>query len=167
MRYSRVGKDLGFTNAEMRKSLMLNTDKIGDRIVSSMPAAGAVRWFGTTPPDLSLVARSKGTDWIYTYLHAFYKDKSRPFGVNNKILTNASMPDVLWDLRQNQPSEDFDQSVRDIANFLDYVGEPVKLIRVNLGYKVLGFLLVLLVLSYLLKREYWKDVKYGKWRARN
>jgi len=167
MRYNRIGKDLGISDADVEKNLMFSGDKIGDPITSSMSSKGAVKWFGTTPPDLSLVSRSKGVDWIYTYLRSFYKDESRPFGVNNKILVNASMPDVLWELKQNKSAEDFDQDVRDITNFLDYVGEPAKLVRVDLGYKVLAFLFVLFILSYLLKKEYWKDVKYGKWRAKD
>ncbi|MBT6757436.1 MAG: cytochrome c1 [Candidatus Jacksonbacteria bacterium] len=167
MRYNRIGKDLNISDADVEKSLMFNGKKIGDKVTSSMSDAGAVKWFGTTPPDLSLVSRSKGVDWIYTYLRGFYKDDTRPFGVNNKILVNASMPDVLWELKQNKSAEDFDQDVRDITNFLDYVGEPAKLVRVDLGYKVLGFLFVLFILSYLLKKEYWKDVKYGKWRAKD
>jgi len=167
MRYNRIGKDLGISDAAVEKNLMFNGEKIGDKITSSMSEKGAVQWFGTTPPDLSLVSRSKGVDWIYTYLRSFYKDESRPFGVNNKILINASMPDVLWGLKQTKSAEDFDQDVRDVTNFLDYVGEPAKLIRVDLGYKVMGFLFVLFILSYLLKKEYWKDVKYGKWRAKD
>ena len=167
MRYNRIGKDLNISYADMEKNLMFSSDKIGENIISSMPKQGAIKWFGTTPPDLSLVSRSKGVDWIYTYLRSFYKDESRPFGVNNKILVNASMPDVLWDLKQNKSTEDFDQDVRDITNFLDYVGEPAKLVRVDLGYKVMAFLFVLFILSYLLKKEYWKDVKYGKWRAKD
>ncbi len=167
MRYNRIGKDLNISVADVEKHLMFNTNKIGDTIVSSMSKEGAVKWFGGTPPDLSLVARSKGTDWIYTYLRSFYKDESRPFGVNNKILINASMPDVLWNLKQSKTEADFNQDLRDITNFLDYVGEPAKLVRVKLGYKVLGFLFILLILSYLLKKEYWKDVKYGKWRAKD
>ncbi|MEO1917661.1 MAG: cytochrome c1 [Candidatus Thioglobus sp.] len=167
MRYNRIGKDLNISDADVEKNLMFSGDKIGETITSSMSKAGAEKWFGTTPPDLSLVSRSKGVDWIYTYLRSFYKDESRPFGVNNKILVNASMPDVLWGLKQNKSAEDFDQDVRDITNFLDYVGEPAKLVRVDLGYKVLAFLFVLFILSYLLKKEYWKDVKYGKWRAKD
>ena len=127
---------------------------------------GTAKWFGSTPPDLSLVARSKGTDWIYTYLRGFYEDDSKVFGVNNKVLENASMPDVLWSLKEGRPEIEFDQDVRDITNFLDYVGEPAKLIRTSLGVWVLLFLGVLLVLTYLLKKEYWKDVKYGIWRPR-
>lgn len=166
MRYSRIGTDLDISVADVKKNLMFNADRIGAPIVSSMSKKGAVQWFGETPPDLSLIARSRGTNWIYTYLRGFYKDPSRPFGVNNKVLTNASMPDVLWHLKQNKSKHDFNQDVRDITNFLDYVAEPAKLIRVNLGYKVLGFLSILLILAYLLKKEYWKDVKYGKWRAK-
>jgi len=167
MRYNRIGKDLNISDADVEKNLMFNSKKIGDQVISSMPDEGAIKWFGVTPPDLSLVARSKGTDWIYTYLRSFYKEESRPFGVNNKILVNASMPDVLWELKQSKSADDFDQDVRDITNFLDYVGEPAKLVRVDLGYKVMGFLFILFILSYLLKKEYWKDVKYGKWRAKD
>ncbi|MBA5248820.1 MAG: cytochrome c1 [Gammaproteobacteria bacterium] len=165
---NEIGKNLKkATDKMVEKDLMFNADKIGSPITSSMSKVGAIKWFGTTPPDLSLVARSKGTDWIYTYLRSFYADKSRPFGVNNHVLANASMPDVLWELKKNKSTEDFDSVVRDITNFLDYVGEPAKLVRVDLGYKVLGFLFILFILAYLLKKEYWKDVKYGKWKAKN
>ena len=114
-----------------------------------------------------LVSRSKGTDWIYTYLRSFYDDDERIFGVNNTVLVNASMPDVLWSLRESQSESEFDNSVRDISNFLDYVGEPAKLIRLQLGKWVLLFLGILFILVYLLKKEYWKDVKYGIWRPRD
>jgi len=83
------------------------------------------------------------------------------------VLENASMPDALWSLREGQSEEAFDSDVRDITNFLDYVGEPAKLIRTDLGKKVLFFLAILFVLAYLLKKEYWKDVKYGIWRKRD
>lgn len=167
MRYNRIGKDLNMSDTQVKKDLMFNTEKIGDPVISSMSEKGAIKWFGTTPPDLSLVARSKGTDWIYTYLNSFYADDSGLFGVNNKVLVNASMPDVLWKLKKTKSPEAFDQDVRDITNFLDYVGEPAKLVRIDLGFKVLGFLFVLFILAYLMKKEYWKDVKYGKWRAKD
>jgi ubiquinol-cytochrome c reductase cytochrome c1 subunit len=146
---------------------MFAGNKTGETITSAMPEDAAASWFGGVPPDLSLVARSKGTDWIYTYLRSFYEDESRIFGVNNKVLVNASMPDALWSLRKSQSEEGFDNSVRDITNFLDYVGEPAKLIRLKLGKWVLLFLGILFVLTYLLKKEYWKDVKYGIWRSRD
>lgn len=166
MRYNRIGKDLNISDADIAKNLMFNGEKTGDTIVSSMPEAGANEWFGTTPPDLSLTARARGVDWIYTYLRGFYQDDSRPYGVNNHVLENASMPDVLWQLKQDQSEEKFDQDIRDITNFLDYVAEPAKLVRVDIGIKVLGFLFILFIFTYLLKLEYWKDVKYGKWRAK-
>jgi len=167
MRYNRIGEDLGLSDELVAENLMFSGNKLGETITTAMPEDAAAKWFGVTPPDLSLVARSKGTDWIYTYLRSFYEDESRIFGVNNSVLVNASMPDVLWSLKQGQPEANFDQNVRDITNFLDYVGEPAKLIRLKLGKWVLLFLGILFILAYLLKKEYWKDVKYGIWRPRD
>ena len=167
MRYNRIAKDLNLSEDQVAKNLMFAGKKTGEAITTAMPNEGASKWFGGVPPDLSLVARSKGTDWIYTYLRSFYADESRIFGVNNKVLINASMPDVLWSLREEQSEAEFDNSVRDITNFLDYVGEPAKLIRLKLGKWVLLFLGILFILVYMLKKEYWKDVKYGVWRPRD
>ena len=167
MRYNRIGADLGLSDELITENLMFAGNKPGETMVTAMPEGAASKWFGGVPPDLSLVARSKGTDWIYTYLRSFYNDEARIFGVNNKVLVNASMPDVLWSLREAQSEAEFDNSVRDITNFLDYVGEPAKLIRLQLGKWVLLFLGVLFVLTYMLKKEYWKDVKYGVWRRRD
>jgi len=167
MRYNRIAQDLNLSDSLVAEHLMFAGEKPGETITTAMPKEGAAKWFGGTPPDLSLVARSKGTDWIYTYLRGFYEDDSKVFGVNNKVLENASMPDVLWSLKEEKSEAEFDQDVRDITNFLDYVGEPAKLIRTSLGVWVLLFLSVLLVLTYLLKKEYWKDVKYGIWRPRD
>ena len=167
MRYNRIAKDLNLSDSLVAEHLMFAGEKPGETITTAMPKEGAAKWFGVTPPDLSLVARAKGTDWIYTYLRGFYEDDSKVFGVNNKVLENASMPDVLWSLKEEKPEAEFNQDVRDITNFLDYVGEPAKLIRTSLGVWVLLFLGVLFVLTYLLKKEYWKDVKYGIWRPRD
>ena len=167
MRYNRIAKDLNLSDSLVAEHLMFAGEKPGETITTAMPKEGAAKWFGGTPPDLSLVARAKGTDWIYTYLRGFYKDDSKVFGVNNKVLENASMPDVLWSLKESKSETEFNQDVRDITNFLDYVGEPAKLIRTSLGVWVLLFLGVLFVLTYLLKKEYWKDVKYGIWRPRD
>ena len=167
MRYNRIAQDLNLSDSLVAEHLMFAGEKPGETITTAMPKEGAAKWFGGTPPDLSLVARAKGTDWIYTYLRGFYEDDSKVFGVNNKVLENASMPDVLWSLKEGKSEAEFDQDVRDITNFLDYVGEPAKLIRTSLGVWVLLFLGVLLVLTYLLKKEYWKDVKYGIWRPRD
>jgi len=167
MRYNRIAKDLNLSDSLVSEHLMFAGDKPGETITTAMPKEVAAKWFGGPPPDLSLVARAKGTDWIYTYLRGFYKDDSRVFGVNNKVLENASMPDALWSLKEKKPEAEFNQDVRDITNFLDYVGEPAKLIRTELGFWVLLFLGVLFVLTCLLKKEYWKDVKYGIWRPRD
>jgi len=167
MRYNRIAQDLNLSDSLVAEHLMFAGEKPGETITTAMPKEGAAKWFGGTPPDLSLVARSKGTDWIYTYLRGFYEDDSKVFGVNNKVLESASMPDVLWSLKEEKPEAEFNQDVRDITNFLDYVGEPAKLIRTSLGIWVLLFLSVLLILTYLLKKEYWKDVKYGIWRPRD
>ena len=122
MRYNRIGNDLGLSDELVAQNLMFAGSKPGEAMVTAMPKNAASKWFGGVPPDLSLVARSKGTDWIYTYLRSFYEDKSRIFGVNNKVLVNASMPDALWSLKESQSEAEFDNSVRDITNFLDYVG---------------------------------------------
>ena len=167
MRYNRIGSDLGLSDELVKQNLMFAGNKPGETMVTAMPEDAASKWFGGVPPDLSLVARSKGTDWIYTYLRSFYEDESRIFGVNNKVLANASMPDALWSLKDTQSETEFDNSVRDITNFLDYVSEPAKLIRLRLGKWVLLFLGVLFILVYMLKKEYWKDVKYGVWRRRD
>jgi ubiquinol-cytochrome c reductase cytochrome c1 subunit len=167
MRYNRIAKDLGLSDSDVAENLMFAGEKVGEPITTAMPEDAASKWFGGVPPDLSLVARSKGTDWIYSYLRSFYDDDSKLFGVNNKVLANASMPDILWSIKESQSEAEFNQSVRDITNFLDYVGEPAKLIRTGLGVWVLSFLVLLFVLSYLLKKEYWKDVKYGIWRSRD
>ncbi len=167
MRYNRIAKDLDLSDSAVAENLMFAGEKVGDLITTAMPEDAASKWFGGTPPDLSLVARSKGTNWIYSYLRGFYADDSKIFGVNNKVLANASMPDALWSLKESQSEAEFAQSARDITNFLDYVGEPAKLIRTGLGAWVLSFLTLLLVLSYFLKKEYWKDVKYGIWRSRD
>ncbi len=167
MRYSRLAQDLELNKELISKNFIFNERKIGDTIISAMPKDDSANWFGIAPPDLSLTARSRGVDWVYTYLHSFYKDKSRPFGVNNYILEGVAMPDVLEPRKAILTASEFDQEVRDISNFLDYVSEPIALHRKFIGTNVLIFLGILLVLSYLLKKEYWQDVKKGIWRAKD
>lgn len=99
LRYNRIAKDLGIPEEMLKANLMFTTDKPGEVILTSMPKEKSSEWFGATPPDLSLVARSRGADWVYTYLQSFYLDPSRPLGVNNTLLPNASMPHVLWELQ--------------------------------------------------------------------
>ncbi len=187
MRYSRMGHDLGLSDKQVMQNLMFASQKIGEPLTVAMPADQAKRWFGTAPPDLSVVARARGVDWLYTYLRAFYLDDSRPFGVNNLVFKDVAMPHVLGTLQGwqkpvyrtetgedgkerkvieglelavpgSQSPEEYDRTVRDLVNFLAYMGEPAKLERQSLGIKVVLFLVVFLIPAYLLKKEYWKDV---------
>ncbi len=185
LRYSRMAEDLGLSEDEVMANLNFTGAKIGEQINVAMPPAGAAKWFGKMPPDLTLEARVKGSDWIYTYLKSFYADETRPVGWNNKLFPNASMPNPLWELQGVQHAEygapdpvtgdkpvtgltlaapgklkpvEFDQNVRDITNFLEYAGEPAALKRTSMGVWVILFLAVLTFLAYLLKQEYWKDV---------
>lgn len=173
-RYNRTFADLGIDEKEGMATLMPTAEKPGEHIKNTMPAKEAASWFGTAPPDLTLEARLRSPDWIYTYLHSFYADSERPFGVNNKVFKDVGMPHVLQNLQgvrtadehgNLQPAtggtmteEEYDEFVRDLVNFLEYVGEPSKLERESMGYWVIGFLVILFVFSYLLKKEYWRDV---------
>ena len=188
VRYSRVAQDLGLSEDQVVNNLMFTGERPSDHMKNAMNPKDAERWFGRTPPDLSLIARAKGTDYIYTFLKSFYIDPARPSGMNNTVLPNASMPHVLWELQGLQRKveegkagaegdiekqhmgfelatkgtlspDEYDQFVRDTVNFLDYIGEPMQLERRSLGIKVLLFLFVLFGLVYYLKKEYWKDVK--------
>ena len=183
VRYNRIAQDLGIPEAELKKNLMFTTDKVADTIQSAMPEADALRWFGVKPPDLSLIARARGTDHVYAYLRSFYTDPSRPRGVNNTILPGTAMPNVLADLQGEQQAvfktdangaqefvkfesvskgamtpEEYDQFVRDTVNFLQYMAEPVENTRKELGIWVMLFLLVFTSFAYLLYKEVWRDV---------
>jgi ubiquinol-cytochrome c reductase cytochrome c1 subunit len=174
MRYKRMADDLGMSEQEVLDNLVFTGAKIHDTMKIAMPAEQSAQWFGTTPPDLSVISRSRGDDWVYTYLRGFYIDPARPMGVNNVVFKDVGMPHVLAGLQGNQTlkedgtlvadgsgsmtSAEYDKAVGDLVNFLAYVGEPAKAYRMTLGWYVLGFLLILLVLSYRLKKEYWKDV---------
>ena len=188
MRYSRIGSDLSYDEAQLESLLVFTGAKVGDLMENAMQREDAKRWFGVVPPDLSVVSRSRGVDWLYTYLRSFYHDPSRPWGVNNAVFNDVAMPHVLWELQglQNavfnvvkdkegvehqvitelviaQPGklsvEQFDSAVRDIVNFLHYMGEPTKQKRLQLGGWVILYLAIFFVVMLLLKKEYWKDVK--------
>ncbi|PLC58236.1 cytochrome c1 [Photobacterium carnosum] len=186
-RYERVAIDLGIPVELMQQHLMFNPNaKIGDLMTNAMSKQYAAASFGAPTPDLTMVARVRGTDWLYTYLHSFYADPSRPFGVNNTLFPSVGMPHVLEEL-QGVPrkiyetqiidgssiqvligietdgsgelnSQQYDTAVRDLVNFLDYSAEPMKLERQRLGLWVMGFIAIFLVLTVLLKKEYWRDV---------
>jgi ubiquinol-cytochrome c reductase cytochrome c1 subunit len=116
-------------------------------------------WFGVPPPDLSVIARSRGADWLYTSLRTFYRDDKTPRGWNNKVFPNAAMPHVLWKLQAEQSAVQYDRTARDLVNFLVYVGEPSGQSRKAIGIVVLFVLGVLFVLAYAMKQAFWKDVR--------
>lgn len=185
MRYSRIADDLGLSEDQVMNNLNFTGAKFGEHVISAMPAALAEKSFGKAPPDLSLVARVRGSDWVYTYLKSFYLDESRPLGWNNQLFPNASMPNPLWEMQGlqravygkkdektgeapverlevaqagTQSAEEFDRTARDIAAFLEYVGEPGALKRQQTGVWVVLFLAFFTFMAWLLKKEYWRDV---------
>lgn len=183
MRYSRVASDLGIPDYLMRQELDFTGVKLLEPMVNAMPKARAAAWFGKAPPDLSLVARYRGPSWIYSYLMTYYVDPSSNTGVNNTTFPGTAMPFPLWRLQgwqtpvyghradgekyvrsltlKQQGSmspQEYRRFVGDLVNFLTYVSEPNHNQRVSLGGKVILYLVVLLVLAYFLKREFWKDV---------
>jgi ubiquinol-cytochrome c reductase cytochrome c1 subunit len=204
MRYTRL-TDLGLTEQQIRQNLMLASDKIGSTMTVAMTRADAAAWFGVPPPDLTVEARVRGSDWLYSYLLAFYRDDKTPTGWNNLVFPNVAMPHVLWNLSGEQklvetPYDDIDRAeaaaiaaeglsliepalggryivqtlakdtpgtlsgveyktfVADLVNYLDYMSEPTKNERINIGIVVLIFLGVLFALVYALKRDYWAEL---------
>lgn len=184
MRYTRIGDDLGLSEAEVMENFNFTGAKYGEPVISHMPTELATKWFGKAPPDLSLEVRAKGADWVNAYLNSFYLDPSRPVGWNNTVFANASMPFPLWELQGLQTAvmapakagqepvveklelsqagtltpAQFQQVTRDLTNFLQYAAEPAALQRHQYGIWVLLFLAAFTLLAYALKKEYWKDV---------
>ncbi len=99
VRYSQIAQDLSLTEEQVKANLMFTGERVHDYVLSSMPTADAERWFGRAPPDLSLMARARGRDYLYQFLKTFYVDESKPTGVNNLALENAAMPHVLAELQ--------------------------------------------------------------------
>lgn len=178
MRYNRLS-DIGLDDDQIRANLLFTADKVGEPMKIAMQRADAKMWFGAAPPDLTVIARARasedgsGADWLYTYLRTFYRDESRPTGWNNAVFANVGMPHVLWELQGEQVMEDhelklakagklspreYDELVADLVGYLKYMSEPMGELRKRLGVIVLIALAVIFVLSYALKREYWKDV---------
>lgn len=177
-RWSRLGADLKIPEPVLEKELLPPTAKATDYIRTGMPATDAEAWFGKTPPDLSLMVRARGKDYIYQFLTTFYVDPARQTGANNLRLPTTAMPDVLSELEGLKAAvfdkgvfdhfepvapgrmslAEYDGFVRDTVNFLDYVSEPTQLARRQLGVWVVLFLLLFTWLAWLVKREYWKDV---------
>jgi ubiquinol-cytochrome c reductase cytochrome c1 subunit len=187
MRYGRL-TDLGLTEAQVRENLLFTADKVGEAMVAPMDVAVAKAAFGVVPPDLSLVGRSRGADWLYTYMRSFYRDPASKSGWNNLVFPNVAMPHVLWDNQGEQHLQvtermdsrtgevkrtqrlvlerpgkvgraEYDAQVADLVNFLAYMGEPAQASRKMWGVLALFLLSGFFVLALLLKAEYWKDVK--------
>lgn len=185
MRYNRL-TDLGLTEAQIRDNLMFASDKVGETMKVAMSAKDGKQWFGAPPPDLTVIARSRGADWLYTYLRTFYRDPKAATGWNNAAFPSVSMPHVLWTLQGErgldlvetkdrsghvsreyrwrtisegrQNSVQYDTTVRDLVNYLVYMGEPSASKRKLIGAASLFVLAVLFVLAYAMKREFWRDV---------
>ena len=185
-RYSRVGEDLGLDMEMVKDNLIFTGRRVSERMEIAMTSDEAERWFGASPPDLSMIARQKGATYIYQYLMTFYADDDRPWGVNNWRFPYTTMPHVLWREQGLQQAEwkeaengngkkpvitgltlespglktpeEYQQLVVDITSFLVYVSEPARLTRERVGTWVLFFLLVLGGFAYFLKREYWQDI---------
>ena len=184
MRYNRL-TDLGLSEQQIREYLLFTAEKVGAPMAISANRKDQRQWFGVEPPDLSVIARSRGTDWLYTFLRTFYRDEKRPTGWNNLAFPDVAMPHALWQLQGSQvlkteseeherrkaehkklvlerpgslSTSEYDKLTRDLVNFLSYMGEPEKTKRLQTGIVALFLLLLLLVPAWLLKREYWKDV---------
>ena len=192
MRFNRIAKDLEMSEEDVREMLIHTYNKkgaptkIGDLMEVSMTDDYAINAFGTAVPDLSLAARARGADWIYTYLRSFYVDPYSPTGFNNAVFPDVGMPHVLWSLQGLQEAKyktvmhgdieveeldgfeqiqtgklsrvEYDMFLGDLTNFMVYIAEPVQIERRSMGWKVLLFLIVLFGFAYALKKEYWKDV---------
>lgn len=186
-RYQRMFNDLDIPEDLGQKYLQFTGEKVSDYITTPMPSADSAIWFGAPPPDLSLVARVRGPEWLYTYFKTFYADESKTFGVNNLVFPNVGMPHVLEPL-QGTPRlafetkmvdgemvdrpvgltsdgngrlspDEYDIAIRDLVNFLEYTGEPTRLQSESIGRGVLIFIVIFFVFALLLKKEYWREVK--------
>lgn len=189
-RYSRLAQDLGLSEEDVLENLIFTTDeageptKVGSLMTNTMTTEYGKQAFGVVPPNLSLTARSRGVDWIYTYLKSYYLDPSiGTTGVNNLVYPGSAMPHVLWDLQGWQTpvygeesngskpitglelsspgklsESEYDDLIADITNFMAYMADPIKETRHRVGMIVMLFLFGLLAITYLLKKEYWKDV---------
>jgi ubiquinol-cytochrome c reductase cytochrome c1 subunit len=186
MRYNRL-KDLDLSESQIRDNLMFAGDKVGDTMKVALGVKDGKAWFGVPPPDLSVVARSRGADWLYTYLRSFYRDETTATGWNNAVFPSVAMPHVLWQLQGERALEvtehaghsgeasierrwkqltpgtqsevEYDRTVRDLVNYLVYMGEPAAQSRKSIGIVVLFVLGVVFVFAYAMKKVFWKDVR--------
>ncbi len=181
-RYERVADDLDIPHDAMMENLVFADKKIGELMDIAMPTELGKKWFGAAPPDLTLVARARNPDWLYTYLKTFYVDETRPLGVNNIVFPDVGMPHAMLELQglqtcaKKDPDSgkclevehvegtgeltvaEYDQAVTDMVNFMEYIAEPIALERQELGKSVLIYILILFIVCWFLNREYWKGI---------
>ena len=181
-RYLNIANNFDMTEDQVLNDIAPEGAGIYDKLLTAMNPHDAYRWFGIKPPDLSLIARSRGPDWLVSYLKGFYIDPSKPLGINNTIFKDVGMPNMLWQLQGKQvpvyktvdgqevitklvleepgtmSPKEFDIFVNDLVNFLTYTAEPHQLKRQSMGKYVLLFILLFTVIAYLLKKEYWKGI---------
>lgn len=185
MRYNRL-QDIGLTEEQIKDNLLFAGEKIGETMTVAMRKSDAKLWLGAAPPDLSVIARARGADWLYTYMRGFYRDDTRPTGWNNTVFDKVGMPHVLWQLQGEQHMKvieivdahgdkvkshvlelkkpgtlspvEYDGMVGDLVNYLDFMAEPGKVKRYNLGVVVLIFLSIFFFVALALKKEFWKDI---------
>ena len=175
MRYSNL-TEIGLSEAQVKDYLLFTAEKVGEPMKAPLEPKAGKTWFGVNPPDLSVIARVRGPDWLYTYLRTFYRDPKTATGWNNPVFPNVGMPHALWTLqgeraldekthklteisKGTQSATGYDTTVRDLVNFLVYASEPAATSRKSIGIVVLFVLGVLFIFAYLLKREFWRDVK--------
>lgn len=169
MRYNRL-QDIGLTDDQIKENLLFAADKVGQTMDVAMTKTDAKVFFGATPPDLTVIARSRGADWLYTYLRGFYRDDTRPTGWNNTVFDKVGMPHVLYSMQGEQvmhvekqgehetghlvmakagtmTTPEYDATVADLVNYLVYMGEPAQQTRMRLGVIVLLFLGIFFVVA--------------------
>jgi ubiquinol-cytochrome c reductase cytochrome c1 subunit len=187
IRYSALTQ-IGLTEKQIADNLILTGAKTTDSMLSGLDPNDAKEWLKSVPPDLTLAARARGSDWLYTFLRGFYRDDKSPTGWNNTAFKATSMPHVLHDLQGTQawakigerPGHDgkpeavmklvverkgtmtraeYDLFVADLVNFMTFMAEPSRLQRTQWGLWVLALLTLGFFIALWLKHEYWKDVK--------
>ena len=186
-RYNSL-RGIGLTEGQIKDNLLFTADKVGEMMNTGMTRKDAKEWFGVAPPDLSVEARARGADWLYSYLRGFYRDPTTPTGWNNTVFPRVGMPHVLWELQgirviKEEPkaegeshgpaahvvkfetvvpgklnATEYDVVARDLVNYLVWMGEPNQVARKQIGFWVLCVLGILIVLTWLMKKEFWKDV---------
>ncbi|KPV40602.1 hypothetical protein AN478_05355 [Thiohalorhabdus denitrificans] len=180
-RLKNLENDLGMSKEVIEDELMYGLASVNDHLESAMTEDQGNRWFGAAAPDLSLTSRVRGEDWIYTYLLRFHRDGGSATGWNNHVFPQVSMPNVLYNMTAEAPAyydampqphhgegegeleypevpEKLDQKVQNLVSFMSYVGDPSVKARHSMGPWVLLFLVILGLVTFLVKKEYWRDI---------